>query len=260
MKYINDFCDKHFSYMDVDEYTGEPTPHYSLVPDQFVNNYDKTLTTLPKHFNRKEYDNFKALQKQIQYFQLDKEAFWYFLVFLYSRTNSYFKNKWSSYGDKIKETNQFITAKINEGLKVTFTSGRRKIEITDPFILKSLFATFQLPENYWQDIKIVHPIIKKGQWQNIVTLKEYNPAWVEPEEATERKKSYFVIKTIADELIHERPEGVAYTNQEKILYLCILYLCQYLIGDTTKEYTYKNVAPVSQLLKDFEGTEVIFVE
>lgn len=259
MKYIFDYCEKHLSGFVPDDFTGEPAYYNSVVADRYMYYYDDILATLPKHFNEAEYYKFKCLQKQIEYFNLDKEAFWGFLVFLYHAANIFLKRKGISYGEKIKEINQFIkkSACSDNGLKITLTSGRKKIEITDSVLVTAILSTFNCPENYWQDIMVkgLHsePII--GYTTAPVKLKDLDYTWKEPEEATERKKSYFVIKTIADELIPERPQGVTYTNQEKILYLCILYLCQYLIGDTTKEYTYKNVAPVSQLLKDFEGTE-----
>lgn len=259
IKYVFNYCEKHLSCLMPDDFTGELYMHYSVVPDRYMYYYNDIIAALPKHFNETEYYKFKCLQKQIEYFNLDKEAFWGFLVFLYHAADVFLKRKGISYGEKIKEINQFIkkSASSDNGLKITLTSGRKKIEITDSVLMTAILSTFNCPDDYWQNIMVkgLHCEPVTGYTTVPIKLKDCEYTWKEPEEATERKKSYFVIKTIADELIHDRPEGVTYTNQEKILYLCILYLCQYLIGDTTKEYTYKNVAPVSQLLKDFEGTE-----
>ena len=79
---------------------------------------------------------------------------------------------------------------------------------------------------------------------------------------TTRKKSYIMVKTIANEFVanskitKDNPPKGAYTNKERVFYLCILYLCGYLVGDLTKRYDHKNTAPINQLLRDFKDTDV----
>ena len=254
MRYIKDFCEKHFYWEDIDTF-GQIENYYSSIPEKFSEHYESILADLPKNFNSKEYEKFDTLQECINILELDKEAFWGFIVFLYHSANCYFKEKWCGYGEKIKETNQFIENSITKGLKVSFTSGRKKLEITDPVVLKGLFAIFQLPENYWQNIEVIQPTGLNGQYQT-VTLKEYSPAWIETEEATARKKSYFVIKLLLLHLFPNSGKGLNYPQNISVLCLCVLHLCGFLWGERQDVCHKSNIITLRKLLTDFRNTNI----
>ena len=92
MKYVKEFCYKYYSYEGM--VLGEFTFYESLLPDKFASWYDDIVKSLPKHFNEKEYSEFRTLQEYITYFDLDKNAFWVFLVFMYQAIESSVTKEW----------------------------------------------------------------------------------------------------------------------------------------------------------------------
>ena len=260
MKYVFDYCEKHFSCLMPDDFTGELIVTYSTIADKYMYYYDDIVVTLPKHFNEAEYNKFDILQQQIGNLNLDKQAFWGFIVFLYYSVNIYFKYKTISYSSKIKEINQFIKQSISSDnkLKVTLTSGRKKIEITDSVLITAILSALNSPENYWQDIMVkgLHgePVI--GYTTDPIKLKNLDYAWKEPEKTTERKKSYWVIRLMLQYFFPDSGNVINYPQDISVLCLCVLHLCGFLLGQEHIVCDKDNIITLRKLLTDFDGTTI----
>lgn len=288
--YVQQYCNKHYPSYGYDEETNETYQIPSGISEVFMQRYDRIVESLPNYFTKEKYYNFDILQqcleginwgkdiietyadnKELESIRLKKpiilnkddrmglrkKAFWGFLVFLYHSTNSYFANRFVSYNQELEEINDFIKKNLSK-LKIKLTAGRKSKEITDPLLLAGLFATFHCKDDYYKDMVIVNDVtVQDHCFTYEASLGELSPLQQKPLSVTERHKSYIIVKTIANELITDRPDKVKYTNKERLLYLCILHLCGYLLGEIEKVCHNENNATINNLLDTFEGTETV---
>lgn len=243
MKYVKEFCYKYYSYEGM--VLGEFTFYESLLPDKFASWYDDIVKSLPKHFNEKEYSEFRTLQEYITYFDLDKNAFWVFLVFMYQAIESSVTKEWVTVDEEVERIYRFVEENWEKlQVQISTTDNKKLPVIKDKEVLHWIFLLRDSDRT------------RKSQHDWIPILERTD------NKITTRKKSYIMVKTIANEFVanskitKDNPPKGAYTNKERVFYLCILYLCGYLVGDLTKRYDHKNTAPINQLLRDFKDTDV----
>ncbi len=280
--YVQQYCNKYFP--DVDFEDGEPYLLPSGELDIFLAKYDTIVASLPKNFNKRAFYNFTDLQqcleninwgedavhtyanqqeheKQVtltpeERMSLRKEAFWGFLVFLYFSVNGIYADRQMPITDLIEETNQFITANIDQ-LKIKMTAGRKSKEITHPLILKALFAAFHCPEEYYMDMPYDKTFSLFGETHTLSTSfrESGSPIIDVPASITERHKSYIIIKTVLSEILHCDTSKKYYPTTESILCLCVLHFCGYLLGDTSNVCDRNNIITLTKLMKDFQKTD-----
>lgn len=243
MKYVKDYCYKYYSYEGME--FGEFVSYESMIPDKFAHWYDDIVNRLPKHFNEKEYAGFETLQKYIGYFGLDKDAFWVFLVFMYQAIECSVTEEWIPVDKELENIYKFVEENWGKlRVQISTTDNKKLPIIEDLEVLRWIFVM-----------------------RNSDQIRKFHDDWMPAvrktdNKVTTRKKSYIMVKTIAEELVvnsqvmKDNPKKGAYTNNERVFYLCILYLCNYLVGDLTKAYNYTNTAPVNQLLRDFKEEDV----
>lgn len=283
--YVQQYCNKYFPDVEIDE-NGEPCLYPSSELDMFLAKYDTIVASLPEKFSKRAFYKFTLLQNCIeninwgedaietyanqeelkQHIPINKEkrifyrkeAVWGFLVFLYFSVNNIYSDRKMPVTDIIKETNQFITTNLNNNLKIKLTAGRKSKEITNPLILKALFAAFHCPEEYYMDMSYNHTFSLFGKTHTLPTsFRETGSPIVDvPASITERHKSYIIIKTILDELLHCNTSKIYYPQTESIFCLCILHFYNYLLGETEKICNKYNIITLTKLMKDFQETDV----
>lgn len=282
--YVKQYCNKYLPDIDIDE-AGETVLYPSSELDIFLDRYDTIVASLPKKFSKRAFYNFTLLQRCIEHIDwgedgietyanqvelkyhitidkekrisFRKEAVWGFLVFLYFSVNRIYANKNMAITDIIEETNQFITANLDNNLKIKLTAGRKSKEITHPLILKALFAVFHCQKEYYMDMQYdtTSTIFGKSYTLTNSFRKNGVPIIEVPTSITERHKSYIIIKTILNELLHCDTSKRYYPQTESIFCLCILHFYDYLLGQTDKVCDKNNIITLTKLMKDFEKTD-----
>ncbi|WP_280745368.1 MULTISPECIES: hypothetical protein [unclassified Parabacteroides] len=228
LKYIRQFCDTHYPATDGEDFWP------SNLPEAYLINRDKILADMP--FSEEKYYSFDTLQEVIEDLELDDEALLDFIIFLYYHTFESSQNKFITYGSKVEEINKFITDNIdNPNLKITIsTKGRgNSYTITKPNLIKGLFAVYRTNEPY----------------VNYSIIRDDNPD-------TLRKLSYVIIKNLIDNLPITKTPNIRYSNKERLLCLCVLYLCDFLLGNPKIVCHNDNNIVFDKLMNDFEGTEI----
>lgn len=283
--YVKQYCNKYFPDVEIDE-AGEPCIYPSCELEIFLAKYDTIVASLPEKFSKRAFYKFTLLQRCIEHIdwgednietyanQIElkyhrtiskeqrisfrKEAVWGFLVFLYFFVNGIYADRKMTVTDIIKETNLFITANLDNNLKIKLTAGRKSKEITHPLILKALFAVFHCQEEYYMDMPYDKTFTLFGKSHTLLTsFRESGTPIVEvPSSITERHKSYIIIKTILNEILHCDTSKRYYPQTESIFCLCILHFYDYLLGQTDKVCDRNNIITLTKLMKDFEKTNV----
>ncbi len=239
---------RHFTF---EEYTDcKPLQDY-ITKHNWGNDAIEKMFDMQARIDREQ--NKERIFPKEERMQARKEAFWAFTVFLHYAVDRYFTNQWTSISQEIQQTNEFIQKNIKT-LKLRLVSGKKSIDVSNENIIKGLLATFHCKGEYYKDMEIEHRTMLNGKvfFQQTQQLREYDPMFVKENKVTEREKSYIIIKNIADELMPPKPIGVQYTNDEKILYQYVLILCGFIQREVSKEFTYRDTAETSKLLRDFK--------
>ncbi len=284
MIYVLQYCYKYYPEYDYDEITGESYPVPPLAVDVFIKRYDSILSSLPKQFTKEKFDAFEQIQECLEELKLttvehyadDKEkenklqgktinlnrqklsgqALFGFLVFLYYTVNRLFEEDTQiAYTDAIDEINRFITDNIENNLKIKLTSGRKSKEVSDPLLLKALFAVFNCKENYYHELSFEQQAAYQDKTITThTTLGEGAPFISRPLSATERRKSYMIIKIIMEEVLQWNIIKNKYAPAETTLGLCLLHFCGFLLGDPTDVCDQNNAITLIKLMNDFKNT------
>ena len=139
MKYVKEFCYKYYSYEGM--VLGEFTFYESLLPDKFASWYDDIVKSLPKHFNEKEYSEFRTLQEYITYFDLDKNAFWVFLVFMYQAIESSVTKEWVTVDEEVERIYRFVEENWEKlQVQISTTDNKKLPVIKDKEVLHWIFV------------------------------------------------------------------------------------------------------------------------
>lgn len=277
--YVKEYYNQYFPDVDFDD--GEPYACSSTELDIFLEKYDTIITSLPKNFTKEAFYKFELLQQcleeinwgedavdtyskqqehitlnQEEKISLRKEAFWGFLVFMYFSVNGIYADRQMSMGQFIEENNQFITANINQ-LKIKLTAGRKSKEITNPLILKALFAVFHCEKEYYMDMSYEKEANFNGRTITLpCTFRQGGTPIINvPSTITERHKSHIIIKTIISEILHCDNSKNYYSQTESLLCLCILHFCGYLLGEADKVCDKNNIITLTKLMKNFQKAD-----
>lgn len=283
MIYVMQYCYKYYPEYDYDEVTGESYPVTPLAVDIFIKRYDTILSSLPKQFTQNRFDAFEQMQEYLQEIKLTaveryadrkeatsrlqgspitldrqalkSQALFGFLVFLYYTVNRLFEEDTQiAYTDAIDEINQFITDNINNNLKIKLTSGRKSKEVTDPLLLKALFAVFNCKDKYYDDLPFEEQATYQGKTiTTCTTLGNGSPFIARPLSATERKKSYLIIKIIMEEVLQWDISRNKYAPAKTAVCLCLLHFCGFLLGDPTDVCDPNNAITLIRLFTDFKN-------
>lgn len=211
-------------------------------PMSFYKTYNDVLKSLP--FTRKEFDDHEHLQELITEFELDKEAFWKLVVYLYDYITDACKNTLTPQKssqevlDELKELNngedKFTSITIE-------TKTGKKLTVTDSTILKCLIFDFDFD--------------RLREWERITTLR---PLIESDKEDTRRKAGYFFLEHLVkffglDDFPQiKRRKGASVSNKEKELILALLYVCKFM--DNPESFL--DTGYFRKLKKDYEGSKL----
>ncbi len=282
MIYVLQFSYKYYLEYEYDEETGKSYPQPPMPSEMFMARYNKILSSLPKQFTQDQFDAFKQMQEYLQKIKLPvveqyadsqekiareqgkpislnrqalkSQALFGFLVFIFDSVERRFKEESQTlYPYAIEEINRFITDNIDKKLKIKLTSGRKSKEVTDPILLKSLFAVFNCKKEYYNDLIWEKEINILGQPQTYrYTFKDGSPLIPQKLSATKRYKSYLFIKIIMKEVLEWDITQTKYAPDKTALCLCLLHFCGFLLGDPTKVCDPSNAITLIRLLRDFK--------
>ena len=121
---------------------------------------------------------------------------------------------------------------IDQNTKVVFIKGRKLIEVTNPMVLLEIASAFMAKHGVktWHNRLMVHSCA-------------FNMSL--------RALKYCILKTIYDEIVC-RPEGVHFTNNEKIFYLAVSNIC----GFKHIDVTLANGVHISQLFDNYKDYNI----
>ncbi len=222
---------------------GDTVLYNNYFPGVFLRLYNEIFEYLP--FSREHFDKHERLQEIITEFELDKEAFWNLVVYLYDYTSDACQNmlvEQPSSQDIIEEI-----ARLTDGTKkltsITIeTENKEKITITDPVILKHIEFEF--------DYVKLSPI-------ELSTFTSRPLKEIDKTDAR-RKTSYFYAKQLVDFFGLEgfdkikRRQGASVSNKEKELILSLLYVCKFM--DNPESYL--DTGYFNKLMKDYSGSKM----
>ena len=263
LKYVTAYLNKHYPDILCDDETGERYIADSSLIDVYLTNYDKIIASLPKGCTEENYKNNQNMQKCLQALELDSEAFWKFLVLLYHIITQYYENTNAplvTIESELKRLGKFLyneeaSKSVAENMpaffkddhpdiietknkaKIVFSLPRLKIEITDKYLLGE-FARILLSMN-GERTKCNNLMIPCNHFR--LSL---------------RAASYWVLKTLSEELPINRPDNVKLINKEMKLYLCILELCKYNNGTNIAHK--KNYIIIRRLFKEYKDFDTSF--
>ena len=156
------------------------------------------------------------------------EALFEFLIFLQYSIHKWCGYKFTELHKEINELNYFIKESGNS-LEITIrnTETSKSKIVKQKEIIKALLSTV-----YASDIKY--------SMNNILKIQHEKGFY------TRRHESYLLVKTLIDNLPIKKKEGVQFTNKERLLYLCILYLCGYQSGEEVQICNNENNVSFNQ--------------
>lgn len=257
------YLNKYYPDILCDDATGEPYIADSSLVDFLIVNYDRIIASLPKNCTEENYKGKRIMQKCLQELELDSEALWVFLVFLYYAITQYCENvkvPLVSIESELKRLGKFLydeetskavakkmpvflkdddlnTIETKPRAKVVFSLPRLKIEITDKYLLSEL-ARILLSMNG-----------ERTKCNNLMI--PCNHFRLSP-----RAASYWILKTISNELITDKPKQGKLFGKEIRLYLCILEFFQF--HTSIKTFVDKrNYIIIRRLFQDYRDFEVL---
>lgn len=232
-QYLIKFCDDNFPRFDL-EFKGK-----SALPYLYFKQRNEILKSLP--FKREHFDSFDILQESIKELNLNANALFEFIAFLYNQIEFT-----TDTAKDIQELKKLILKKeIRDKLKSIAKTDIEKpiktnitIEITD-------FYNYNVPE-----------------YLNCQNKKHIEQTYIFNTTYTNRHKQYMMIKNLEIGLPTViRKNGVQYTNKERDFYLRIIYLCKYLYGNPEDVcFTKYNSGTFNQLMRVFEPIDCSLLE
>lgn len=240
MEYVRLFYGKFQAAMGMDEDGCYLLNNY--YPDIFLHFYDSIMESLP--FKRQRFDEHDRVKKILKELELDIEAFWNLIVYLYDYTNDACKNLLATQPSSEERLNELADFVNNNKLtSVTIvTENKKKLTITDPAILKGLDFSFDAEKLSIQDKATfnLRPCIEMDK------------------EDSRRNISYFFSQHLIqffgleqfDKI--QRRKGASVSNKEKELILSLLYVCKFMDNYDS----YLDTGYFNKLMKDYNGEKM----
>ena len=232
-QYLIKFCDDNFPRFDL-EFMGK-----SALPYLYFKQRNEILKSLP--FKREHFDSFDILQESIKKLNLNANALFEFIAFLYNQIEFTINT-----AKDIQELKQCILKKkIRDELKSI-----AKIDIEKPI---KTDITIEITDFYNYNIE---------DYSNFENKKSIEQMYIFNTTYTNRHKQYMMVKNLEMGLPTViRRNGVQYTNKERDFYLRIIYLCKYLYGNPENVcFTKYNSATFNKLMRDFEPLDCSLLE
>ena len=232
-QYLIKFCDDNFPRFDL-EFMGK-----SALPYLYFKQRNEILKSLP--FKREHFNSFDILQESIKELNLNANALFEFIAFLYNQIEFTIKT-----AKDIQELKQRILKK-NTRDKLKYFA---KTEIEKPI---NNYFTFEITNSYNYNIK---------EYSNFENKKSIEQMYIFNTTYTNRHKQYMMVKNLEMGLPTViRRNGVQYTNKERDFYLRIIYLCKYLYGNPENVcFTKYNSGTFNQLMRVFEPIDCSLLE
>lgn len=239
----------------------------------FREEYETLLTRLPSKVSKESYDNHEQLQTQLEKLNLDKEAFWKLIVFLYFYVRGQLSirvESTQSINEKVKFYEQFINDNINKGLSIILIGDNgERLTITDEIEIKKLLTLYNIPKeysptSYWEmtnritrdEITTVNPdnvsSLKTGYFITNEILNLFNADMWQYERRLEffkridekllTEEAIKNLRTYCFQIKSNRRRNAKISGTEKLLFLSIMNLLGYLNDNSlTEEDFYKDL-------------------
>jgi len=241
-RYIRNYF-ANFQAVLTDDEEGKTFLLNNYFPEVFLCLYSSILEKIT--FTKDDFEKHERLQELLSEFELDKEAFWNLVIYLYDYTSDSCKNmlvEQPSSEDLIQELASLTDGKEKLTSITLVTESKKKLTVTDPVILKYLELEFDYSKLTQTELSLFFTRF----------LKDADKA------DARRKSSYFfanqLIKFFGLEQFDKikRRKGASVSNKEKELLLSLLYVCKFM--DNPESYL--DTGYFNKLMKDYSGSEM----
>ena len=308
LQYVLQYAQKYYPDIDFDEETGESVFYPSQTLLSYIRFHDVILECLPSNFTKENFNNDKHIPALLNKFNIDHEAFWEFLVFIFHLYKQYYTLRQAKATNRLIDNpypidtpliavyeelyalslflsagsnNTRIVIKRGKGFDSVEIKDRKFIEeICNLFMADNIHPYHVAKPEIIEALKSYGEMIKdnlaktklefiNGRKKHILmytaAIQEISNILISGKQTSsngllihscisntkESLLEYCILKAIYDEII-TRPQGIEFTEDEKILYLSVLNLCGFKHQPVNK----KRGIAIYQLFQQYKGYNV----